>query len=434
MARNKRDAYRKEKRGDKKRQSFEQSAPQAEVTEKIRVDSAIKRRENKYYRSLSERYRVAGFTLFLLFVVFCGVMMIRYNEYITYDNFVYLVRDFDSMDSSSDDASDEIVIDIDASAATRPFRGGFAVAERDRVTLYDSTGVVLLSESESFSYPALAVSDKYIIAYDIGGNTYSVYNAATRVVSRKTEFPIVCASVCGNGAFLVTTESDEAKYVTEIYNTALSNTMNIYKDKYVVSASVSADGEWVMMASLAENGADFACEVAFYRIGENVARKAVLYNMALPLATAGLDGGNFVLVSDDAVRFFTPSGELLSETVFGGEGIACFDTEAWGAVLVLRENSIGTKNRVYVFDKEGSIIYDKTLEERVSSVYLASEGNADALCFAVNGQSITSLGKSGEMTYHAGEDVLRMIDTASASYAYTAGKAVSLGALGSNGN
>ena len=120
-----------------KNKKSEPSVKKASVPEqeKIRVDGEIKRRENKYYRSLSERYRIAGFVFVLLFVVFCGVMMIRHSEYITYANFVYPIRDFDNMGQGDGASVDEMSIELSDSSAIRPFRGGFAVADNDKVTV-----------------------------------------------------------------------------------------------------------------------------------------------------------------------------------------------------------------------------------------------------------------------------------------------------------
>ena len=398
----------------------------APAREKLRVDGEIKKRENKYYRKLSERYKVAGFVFFLVFVVFCGVMMLRYSEYITYDNFVYLIRDFDSMDSAKVNAADEIILEIDSSSAVRPFKDGFAVAANDGVTIYDSTGVVLISESERFSYPALAVSDKYIIAYDIGGSSYSVYNGITRIVTRKTDFPIVCASVCDNGSFIITTESDEAKYVIEVYNTALQNTMNIFKDKYVAAAAVSSDGQWVATASLGESGADFACEVSFYKVGDSEASKTVSYSMAFPLILEGLDGGNFVLLCDDAVRFFSSSGELLSETAAVGNGVSRFDAEKNGVILVCRENSMGTSSRVYTFDAEGNIIYNSSVDMRVDSAYISSADSTYA-GYLVDGDNVVCLKDTGNETYSFEDDIQCVIETGSGAYGYLGGRAVRIG-------
>lgn len=344
--------------------------------EKLRVDGEIKLRENRYYRIVSERYRLAGFALFLAFTVFCGVILVRYSDYISYDNFVYLIRDLDLRESQSETHAELLRLNIDDGAVIRPFRDGFAVAEHDALTVYDSAGRQLLSESESFSYPALAVSDKYIIAYDIGGKSFSVYNSVTRIVTKKTESPIVCASVCDSGTFTVTTESTDAKYVTEMYNTALQNTCHFYSRKYVISAAVAEGGDMIASVALAENGTDYACEVSFARTSDTEPYKTLMYSMSLPLELSLLDDGGFVLVCDDAVRFFSSDGEPTAEHVVDGTGISCFDTESWGVLLVCRENSLGTKNKVYALDTKGNIIHEYRLDSRVDSARIARDGGA----------------------------------------------------------
>lgn len=394
------------------------------VNEKLRVDGEIKLRENRYYRLISERFRLAGFALFFAFTVFCGIILVRYSEYISYDNFVYLIRDLDNRESSGETHPTELELDIGDSAVIRPFRDGFAVARSDAVTVYDASGRELLSESESFSYPALAVSDKYIIAYDIGGKSFSVYNSVTRIVTKKTEQPIICASVCDNGTFTVTTESDEAKYVTEMYNTALQNTCHFYSEKYVVSSAVAENGTGIVSASLAESGNDYACEVSFSRTSDTAPYKSMMYSMSLPLEMSLLDGGSFVLVCDDAVRFFSSDGEQLSEHTVEGSGISCFDIESWGVILVCRENSLGTKNRVYAFDTEGNIIYETLIDRRVDSVHIA-RANGDALCYLTDKKCVTVLGYDGT-SYEKEFDteVTAVIELSKTAYAYVGDRAM----------
>ena len=54
-----------------------------EVEEKIRVDSEIKRRKNRYYEKVSDRYRTVGVLMILCLAVFGGVLLLKFGEYIT---------------------------------------------------------------------------------------------------------------------------------------------------------------------------------------------------------------------------------------------------------------------------------------------------------------------------------------------------------------
>lgn len=415
---------------NKKRSGPRDEAESHGVDSRLRVDDEIRLRENRYYRRVSERYRLAGFALFLILIVFCGFILVRYGEYISYDNFVYLVRDLDSRSSKSSSGGADFDLELDDCAVVRPFRDGFVVAERTSVTVYDSTGEVLLSESESFSYPALAVSDKYIIAYDIGGKSYSVYNSVTRIVSKQTEKSIVCASVCDNGTFTVTTESDDAKYVTEMFNTALKNICHFFTDKFVVSAAVGESGDSIAAAALSENGADYACEVAFSRTSDETPYATLYYSMSLPLELAALDGGGYALVCDDSIRFFSSDGSMTAEHTDFGSGLVAFDAEPWGVILVCSENSMKTKNRVYVFDAEGKLIYNAEHDERVTDARLALEGG-ECVGYLTAKNSVTLLLTDGtEQTVSVDGTAQQIIETSGAVYACLDGRAVALDVTG----
>ena len=223
--------------------------------ELIRVDGELPVRENRYYKKISERYRAAGFLLILVLVLFLGVMLIRYGEYITYDNFVYLMRDLDSIRGT--DGADDIKYPAAGEGTFAAFKGGLAVHSEGVFTLYDSTGVELTSKNESMSYPAMAAGAEYLLLYDVGGRSYSLYNSLTRVMTHQTEGNIISASVSDSGAFAVTFASNEARYVTEIYGKALTRMMSIYKDKYVVSTAISDDGEYAAVVSVSEDTAGY---------------------------------------------------------------------------------------------------------------------------------------------------------------------------------
>lgn len=423
MARRKNENESGKRSTSSKRHNARENTDERDVDRQLRVDDEIKIRENRYYLKVSERYRLAAFALFFVFIAFCGIILVRYSEYISYDNFVYLIRDLDSRHLSDRDSIPEFDLELDDSAVMRPFRDGFVVAERGAVTLYDSTGVKLLSESESFSYPALAVSDKYIIAYDIGGKSYSVYNSVTRIVSKQTEKAIVCASVCDNGTFIVTTESDDAKYATEMYNTALKNTCHFFTDEFVVSAAVGDGGGQIAAASISENGADYACAVAFSRTTDKTTYSTLYYSMSLPLELSALDGGGFVLVCDDAIRFFSSNGEQTAEHTVFGNGLVAFDAEPWGAILVCAENSMGTQNRVYVFDSEGNIIYNAAHNGRVTDVRIALE-DGEFVGYLSGKNSVTFLLANGsEQSVSVDGTAEHLIETSGSLYACFDGRA-----------
>ena len=400
------------------------TAPNTEETV-IRVDGEIKRRENRYYAKVADRYRIGAFLIVLLLVVMGGVLMVLYGEHITYDNFVYMLRDFDSVTGGGNGFS-EVTFTAMEKMKFESFREGFAVIGTDEVTLFDKTGVELCSESENFSYPAGSAGEKYILVYDIGGSSYSLYNSVTRVMKGTTEKPIVSASVSDTGSFIVTTESDDSKYLTEMYNSAFKRTMTVYKDKYVTASAISKKGDTFAIASVTENGTDFYAELAFYEKGKDTPSATYTYSMSMPLSLESFEDGGFVLLSDDGIRFYDENGDVKSETDLAGKEPMYFDSVRSCAVLVCGANAIGTKNYVYSFDSEGKLIYDGMIDKKVIGAY-ASVTPEEYACYLLSANGVIAVRPNGEIAENEfEEEVLAVIDTAGGPVVMTHEKAFRL--------
>ncbi len=393
-----------------------------DVEEKIRVDSEIKRRKNRYYEKVSDRYRTVGVLMILCLAIFGGVLLLKFGEYITYDNFVYLMRDFNSVTDSASDYT-EVSYQAQDSDVYIPFRDGFAAVGNNRVIVFDVGGTPLLTDDVSLSYPAAAASEKYLLVYDIGGTTYSLYNSITRVIKYETDMPIVSASVADDGSYIIVTEGKESKYLVKLYNSAFKLKMTVRKDKYVTDAAISRDGECFAVSSVYEDGAKFMGEVAFYKKGADSEISAYNYNTSMPVTAASHADGGFTVLFDDAVRFYTAKGESAGECALTGEKVTYFETRSEGSILVCESNSIGTENRVYVFDGDGKVSFDRTVKERVYGACM-SVSDKDVAAYLMTAESIISLSHEGEgKVYPLQPKASALADTASGPLCFTPDRA-----------
>jgi len=394
-----------------------------EVSEQvIRVDGEIKRRKNVYYEKVSYRYRVFAFLMVLSLALLAGALMIIYGEHITYDNFVYLIRDLDSVKESSGGFT-EVSFTADESSVVRPFRDGFVVIGNGEVTLYDKTGVVLCSEKEKLSYPHGASSDKYVLVYDIGGTSYSVYSSVTRVIKKTSEAPIISASVSNNGSYIVTAESGDAKYVTEVYDSSFKRTMSIYKDKYVIDSAIGKEGETFVIASVAEQGAEFFAEVSFYKEGNDSPIKTYTYSMSMPVTVSSYDGGSFSVLFDDCIRFYDENGNVKKENYVSDAKVAFFDARPTGAVLVSSSLGINQGNVFTSFDKDGKEITTARVDGKVTGVF-ATLNNSTAGYVLTGDGKVLSVSTDGKAVSVATDKNIRSVmDTPSGPVAMTLTKA-----------
>ena len=393
-----------------------------EVEGTIRVDGEIKRRKNRYYEKVSDRYRTVGVLLILCLAVFGGVLLLKFGEYITYDNFVYLIRDFNSVTESASDYT-EVSYQAQDSDVYVPFRDGFAAVGNSRVAVFDVGGSSLLTDEVSLSYPAAATSEKYLLVYDVGGVTYSLYNSITRVMKQETEMPIVSASVADDGSYVIVTEGKESKYLVKFYNSAFKLKMTVRKDKYVTDAAISRDGELFAVSSIYEEGARFMGEVAFYKNGADNEVSSYTYSTSMPVSAASHSDGGFTVLFDDSVRFYSADGESVGEYVLSGEKVTYFEARDAGSLLVCEANSIGTENRVYIFDGEGKITFDRIVKDRVYGACM-SVSDAESAAYLMTSENIISLVHEGEsVTYPLPDKTQFLVDTASGPLCFTPDRA-----------
>ncbi|MBE6598077.1 MAG: hypothetical protein E7638_01395 [Ruminococcaceae bacterium] len=355
----------------------------------LRVTSKIKPAVTKYYLKVSKRYRVLQLLLLLCLVLYIFIIVSAFGKFITYDNMQYLLRDFDSITRTGDSEFSSIRYDRQNEQTFTVFKNGIAAAGKESFSLYDSSGLRLCSDKLSYTDPVLVPSEKYLLLYDMGGKGYSVYNSMTRIISRTEENKIVDGDMSDSGDFILVTRSGETKYVVKHFNSALSNTMNIYKDNYVLDAAISPDGGKIVIVSAVPSATDFDCEIALHKAGDSENAKKITLSRTMPLSVHfGEDG--FTLLCDSGLYFYNEDGEAVSTHTLSGMTLEYADLSAEYTVLAASENALGSENRILVFDSNGTLLANDMLRERVTGVAASGEKD-DALAYVLTPDRVIRL-------------------------------------------
>ena len=135
----------------------------------VRVAGGIKPQTNRYYAKVAALYRAAAAVTGVVLVLFCMLVLAVGNEYITYDNLTYLARDFDLTIRNEGETASVISYPRHEALKFASYKTGMAVAGSDVLTIFDSAGIVLSEDTLNYTTPCLDVSDKYVLAYDLGG-------------------------------------------------------------------------------------------------------------------------------------------------------------------------------------------------------------------------------------------------------------------------
>ncbi len=358
------------------------SASSRDTTNKngLRVAGKIPPQINRYYKTVSKAYRGIAIALLLLLVLFFLAVTMFFSDYVTYENIRYLVRDFGSMISSETEGFATIVYNGSEHMKFETFKNGLAAASGDRYLYYDATGIRMIEEDSGCSDPVLVPADKYLLLYDLGGTGYSVYNQLTRIIRRDTSNRILTADMSDAGAFLLVTRSRETRYVVEVYNEAFHHTMNIYKENYVIDASISPDGSRILIASAIPDDTDFACEVAVCKVGESEASVTLNYPHTMPLETHATEEG-FVLLCDTGLYFYDYDGNPVTSVGFSGMALSHADMNDKSIAVVGDVNALGRESRVMVLLPSGEILLDTVFADTRVTGAEASQNPEEAVVY-----------------------------------------------------
>jgi len=361
----------------------------------IEISSKVIPKVNKYYLKVSKNYRTAQFLALIVLLVYLFFILTTFGSHITYDNIKYLMRDLDSMMTRDNNEFTQIKYPKQNEQVFTVFKNGIAAAGKESVLLFDSTGLQLCKDRLNYNDPVLVPSEKYLLLYDMGGKEYSVYNSISRVISRTTDHKIIGGDMSDTGAFILVTRSNETKYVVEHYNNSLNRTMRIFKDNYVMDAAVSKDGKQILICSAIPFSTDLDCEISLYTAGNSEGTATIVLPRTMPLSVHFTDTG-FIVLCDNGLYFYDMAGKEIAATPIKGFTLKYADLSDHYTVLAGSENSIGSTHRIMVFSKDGSILADTVLNDRVTGVSAPSSKDPDTYSYILTPNSILRLGKGDQ--------------------------------------
>lgn len=399
-------------------------SPTRQNRQVLRVSAKVIPKVNKYYLKISKRYRVTQIVLIAALLVYLVFVLSTFGSHITYDNLQYLVRDLDSMMSSGEGEFTKIQYDKQSEPNFAVFKNGVAAVGKESLTLFDSTGLQLCKDKISLNDPIPVPSEKYLLLYDMGGKSYSVYNSITRVVSRTTEHKIVDGDMSDSGAFILVLRGTETKYTVEHYNSALTPTMKIHKDNYVMDAAISKDGKRIAVCSAIPSGTDLDCEIALYQAGDKEFSHTVTLRQTMPLDVHFSDSG-FAVLCDNGLYFYDMDGTEIAAHSLRDVTLEYADLSDHCTVLAGSENALGTENRIMVFDQNGTLTAETVLGKRLTGLSAPSEKDEGTLAYVLVSNSVLRLSSSdtGDLTWESADteisDVLSLRPSQKGVIAFT---------------
>jgi hypothetical protein len=334
----------------------------------VRTDAILKDNMsyNRYYMKVSSRFAAAKWITLLLFTVYLVCMLVAARGSITYENFMYLLRDF-NLSSSASGAYSSVVYEEQQNMTFSVFKNALAVSGSSGIRLFDGAGNSVFRDNVSYKTPVLLTGDKYMLLYDEGGRDFSLLTTLTRVSSGTTEGDILCCAMSEKGVYAIAFRNPEAKFAIDVYNSSFRNVERIYRDSYVTGLALDASGDHIAIMSVRYDDWDVAAEVSILQIGESTSRSIPLGDR-LPLYCLYMQGGHLAVVCDTAVVILSENGDIVADISLDSMTLSNFHVSERLIALVCSENVLGNENRILVYTEAGVPVIDCASEGKISSI------------------------------------------------------------------
>ena len=319
-----------------------------------------------YLAKVSYRYAYFKRILCILLVVVIAVFL--FSGSLSYDKIFYLTKDIKLANDHVNSVHDTITYNVGNSQDFAAYRGGLAVASRERFSIFSAGGRELFSSNHSLGNPALAISNKHVLLYDVGGKQFSLYNSFSKIREEKLNYAIFGADMSKDGDFALITKSEKYDSVIQVYKQNGTTYNYSFSEGRAVSVALSSNGKQLAVVLAHSDGASMRSEIRLYTVGKERYDSANISFEGVPYAVRILDNGSIFVVGARGVNAFNSNlnmtGEYLSSSEiylysFGEDNIAIADVSGNGG-----------KTRVVLLNRRGKAEKEYQLEARLIDISL----------------------------------------------------------------
>lgn len=243
-----------------------------------------------------------------------------------------------------------------------------AVASSTGLQLLDKDGNTVSREVFSMTNPAVCASETTCAFYDVGGYCLRIYKDG-EFKNMDSDSAITSVSVNSSGYYAVAGADSGYKGGVTVYNPALEPVYEWHSGSgYIIDAAISPDS--TMLAVLCVESSGSIVHI-FKMDSENEYASASVPD-ELAFRVSFEEGGNFCIISEKSMHFFTSSGKELSNYSFGDNYLADYELNENCLAVVLSKYVSGSDVTLLSFGGSGK--QDGSASLSAEPVALASQG------------------------------------------------------------
>ncbi len=258
-----------------------------------------------YYEKLADFYRLAKFGSLIVLAVFVILTSIICHDDLRAENFRYLFKYIDIDPSSSSGNYKDIYYSAGSTSYFNFYKGDLVLVGDGKLKLYNISGKNILSADIDTENSLCDADGKYLITYEPGENTVSVFNSFFKLYSITYDYPVVSASAGTDGSFAVITRDKDYRSTVYVYNDSFKIVYSVRSnEKYAADAAVSPNGKYAAVLSYDSNGGVYYRELSVRSISKDEEKLLVKTEGKLPLEVGFFDDSSLFALYSDGISFY----------------------------------------------------------------------------------------------------------------------------------
>lgn len=244
--------------------------------------------------------------------------------------------------------------------------GSLACVSSQDVLVLSAGGTVLYQCPVHFLNPALESGGGVAAAYDIGGTRLYVLDSKGLAWEKEPGGEIYAVSVSRQGQVTVTYRKSGYKAAVCVYDGAGEPRFEFDSaDRFLLDAALSRDGRSLAAATMGQSGGVFSGALVLYRLNSEKEAGSTALSGSLVYDLGTVDG-NFCAVTDTALYFAAPAGELTGFYSYGDDYLRRCTLDGSGyAALLLGHYRSGTAGTLLTVDCDGAELARREVDGEV---------------------------------------------------------------------
>ncbi len=337
-----------------------------------------------HYKRYATAFMLTKYLCLILALVLLLYGFTFLTEEISMDNFRYLLS-FITSDEKDVSEYKTIYYDNDADNDFAIVRGDLAVVNSGGSAVYSMSGNRRSVDTTlRMDHPIAMSSAKQFFVYDIGGTELVVKSSLETVTKLGFEYPIWALDVADNGVYAVASAEKDSRSTVFVYD---EKNREFYKcahgTLYTVSVALSSDAKKMLVAGVKSENGDFITTVRLYALDKEAVESELSVVGEYPQKICFRRGGGFILMTNKSCRFYDKNNGLVSEVVYGTEGISSFALNGDGFIRESNGTALSAAETLRYYDADGKLLLEKSFENGVKHSL-----EEDGYLFAVSGESL----------------------------------------------